>query len=299
MRHHSILTSIFASTLLASSAIATVSAQEGPTSLLQCQQQLQSCVLDTPLSQAFKCPTQFRDCTASVAMSVAAPVVSAISDAADCRRTELRCAADASTPPKAELCAEDQAQCVASIVGVELPGVVQGTTKCVDSATDCILFASSQADLAKCGTDLRSCAVDQLKSTLPESVGTVIDEIQTCDTQLRGCIGDSSTPSQLTTCNEKRLSCQAAAFGVELPELHGSDLIKCGEDAQQCGLHVSNGEDVVQCGTELRDCVGGVAGQVGKEVLTCEQKWTACIRENPTPGGFFSCGGQIAGCRDN
>lgn len=299
MRHHSILTSIFASTLLATAGVATVSADEGPTSLLQCQTALQRCVLDTPLSQAFKCPTQFRDCTTQVAASVAAPLVSAISDAADCTRTELRCTADASTAPKAALCAEDQAQCVASIVGVELPGVVEGTTKCVDTATDCILFASSQDDLAKCGTDLRSCAVGQLESTLPESVATVIDDVQKCDTDLRGCIEEASAPSELTACNEKRLSCQASAFGVDLPELHGSDLIKCGEDAQQCGLHVGNAEDVVTCGMELRDCVGGVAGQVGKEVLTCEQKWTACIGENPTPGGFFYCGGQIAGCTDS
>jgi hypothetical protein len=299
MRQHPIVTSIFASTLLASAAVADASAQEGPTSLLQCQQDLQRCVLDTPLSEAFQCPAKFRDCAAVVAVNVAAPLVSAISDAADCTRTELRCTADASTPPKAALCAEDQAQCVASIVGVELPGVVEGTTKCVDTATDCILFASSPADLAKCGADLRSCAVDQLESTLPESVATVIDEVQTCDDQLRGCIEDSSAPSELTACNEKRLTCQAGAFGVELPELHGSDLVKCGEDAQQCGLHVGNGEDVVQCGMQLRDCVAGVAGQVGKEALTCEQKWTACIRENPTPGGFFYCGAQIAGCTDD
>jgi hypothetical protein len=277
----------------------TAAAQEGgATTLTQCAADLEYCVVTTPFVTSFICPAEFQLCTARLAVRAAEVVVSAIDAAVECQRVEIGCLASATTAPKVALCAEDRAQCVASIVGIELPHVIEGTTQCIDSATDCILASNEPGDVAACGSSLRSCAVEQVKTVVPPTVVEVIDGVEACRKNLGYCINDAGSPSKIAECNEFRLACVANVFGVALPELHGSDLLQCGEQAQACGFEVSGPGDVAQCARQLGGCVGSVAGEVIEEQLTCEQKWTACMRENPTLGGFYICAGEVIGCVD-
>lgn len=287
------------SAVLALGATTSAAAQEGePTNLTQCAAQLEQCVLTTPVVTSFVCPAEFQACTARVAAGAATTVIAAIGDAVECQRVELGCRAEATTAPKVALCAEERAQCLASIVGIELPAIVEGTTECVDTATDCVLDATEPGDIAACGNELRGCAIEQVRSVVPEGVGEVIDAVEECRDNLGLCIGDAGAPSKILECNEYRLMCVADVFGVDLPELHGSDFLSCGEQAQACGFDVSSPADVAACRRELASCVGQVAGEVIEQQLTCEQKWTACLRENPTLAGFPICAAQIVGCVD-
>jgi hypothetical protein len=265
----------------------------------ECRAQQDKCFRNNPLFGLFTCPAQYTQCVASAENGIPAEVASAVGAAAECTEAAVDCIAK--NPGGATGCAAEEAECVAAIVGVELPAVVDGTAACVDGAVECIEGARRVRDLTACATTLSDCAVEQAVSIIPEEVGEVIGGANKCRIELDACVAAAGSAAEIAQCTEDSASCVAATLDVQLPEVPLSEVVDCAEQATTCALDVRRISDVLECADSLRECAGEVAAGVVEGVpapqqLTCEQKWTACVTRNPF--GFFTCGAELSGCKD-
>ena len=140
-----------------------------------CAAQLDACYRDNPLFGLISCPPQFAQCTAAAQRGLAKEVAAAVSEVAACTRTAAACASEVGNTEGTSQCTLNEAKCVASVVDVELPKVVEGTAKCVDGAVECVNGAENGRDLAGCGAALESCALEQAKSAVPPEVAIVAE----------------------------------------------------------------------------------------------------------------------------
>jgi hypothetical protein len=265
--------------------------------LTECAAQRDTCFSKNPLFGLFTCPAQYTQCTATASNGLPAEVSSAISDAAECTSAALDCVNGANSATAAAVCAENEAQCVAAIVDVDLPDVVEGTAGCVDGGLECIRNARRVSDLAACAESLATCAVEKVQAVIPEEVGQVVGDVNECRLALNSCIENASSATALTACSEESAKCVAGSLDVTLPNVPVSDVVGCTESAAECALGASSVRDVTDCAAALTSCASDVVGSVDVPAqLTCEQKWTACLTKNPL--NFFGCGGELATCQD-
>ncbi|MDB4971695.1 MAG: hypothetical protein JWN48_36 [Myxococcaceae bacterium] len=275
----------------------SVQQQTQDLTLSECAAQRDTCFSKNPLFGVFTCPAQYTQCSATASNGLPAEVSSAIADAADCTSAALKCVNGANSVTKTAVCTENEAQCVAAIVDVDLPNVVEGTAACVDASVSCINKARSVSDLANCATSLSGCAVEQVQAVIPAEVGQVVGEVNTCRTELDGCIAAAANATALAACSEDSAVCVADTLHVTLPNVPVSKVVDCAETAATCALHVSSVRDVSACATALSSCAGNVVGSVElPKPLTCEQKWTACMASNPL--NFFKCSSALNSCQD-
>jgi len=274
-----------------------VSGQEFKLTLAECGAQQDECFRKNPLFGLFTCPAQYAQCTATASNGLPAEVSSAVADAAACTSKAVRCRAAAGSPAALLACTTDEAECVAEIVGVDLPDVVEGTAECVEGAVSCIDDARRATDLAGCAESLAGCAVDQVKEVLPPEVGEAIDAVSACQVALETCISRAETATALAECSEDGAGCVASGLGVTLPDVPVSEVVACTEKATSCTLDASSIREVRECATGLSACAADIVGSVDVPAeLTCEQKWTACLTKNPF--NFLQCGADLNSCRD-
>jgi hypothetical protein len=257
----------------------------------QCGTQRDTCMAQDPLFGIFVCPAQYAQCTATASNGLPAQVNSAISETAACTSAFLNCSNDASTPAQLTSCTATEATCIASIVQVNLPPVVTGTATCVTNSVTCINAAEAVSDLTTCANNLESCAVTQAESVVPPQVGEVIGSVSTCETTLNSCITAATTPAAVTACGQTGATCVAGTLGVTIPNLPVTGVVNCAQTAATCALDAETVDSVTSCATTLTTCVANVA----QPVLTCDQKFTACLAANPF--NFFQCGNQLATCQ--
>lgn len=266
--------------------------------LEDCQSERDACFAESPILGLLTCPAQYAQCTAAVASGIPEEVTAAVDDARECVRLGVACVAEAGADAVAlAVCAENEAQCVAAIVDVELPNVVEGTAACVEGAIDCIESAESRDNLVACGTTLGDCALDQVREVVPPEVAKTIDEVVACGNALRGCVADSSSAAGITECGERQALCVADSLDVDLTDVPLSEVVECAESAAGCTLNAENLANVAACADKLRQCAVDVVAEVDvPEQLTCEQKWTVCVGNNQLR--ILTCAAELSGCRD-
>jgi hypothetical protein len=281
----------------ASSESQEVSGQELKLTVAECGAQQDACLRKNPLFGLFTCPAQYTQCTATASNGLPAEVSAAAADAAACAQSAVRCRGAAGSPAALLACTTTEAECVADIVGVDLPDVVEGTAACVEGALSCIDKARRAGDLSGCAESLAGCAVDQVKAVVPPEVGQVIGDVSDCQVALDTCIGRAETATALAACNEDGAGCVASSLGVTLPKVPVADVVKCTERATSCALDASTVREVTACATGLTSCAADIVGSVDVPAqLTCEQKWTACLTKNAL--NFLQCGADLSSCRD-
>ena len=274
-----------------------VSGQELKLTVEECGAQRDTCLRKNPLFGLFTCPAQYAQCTATASNGLPAEVASAAADAAACAASAVRCRGAAGSPAALLACTTTEAECVADVVGVDIPDVVEGTAECVESAVSCIDDARRVGDLRGCGESLAGCAVDQATAALPPEVGEVIGDVSACQRKLDACISQAETAAALAACTEDGAQCVASSLGVTLPDVPVSDVVNCTEKATSCALDASSVREVRACATDLGACAADVVSSVDVPAqLTCEQKWTACLTKNAL--NFFQCGADLSSCRD-
>lgn len=302
-RHKTLLTltlSLAASACAAtpSQDVALSAAASQALSFEDCAAQRDACIAENPILGLLTCPAQFTQCTAAVASGIPKDVAAAVDDARECVRVGVGCVAEAGTDPVAlAVCAENEAQCVAAIVDIDLPNVVEGTAACVDGAVDCIESAESRDNLIACGTSLGDCALDQVKEVVPPQVAETIDEVVDCTNALRGCVADTSSAAGITECGERQAQCVADSLDVDLTDIPLSEAVGCAESAARCALSSEDIASVAACADKLRQCAVDIIAEVDvPEQLTCEQKWTVCVGNNQLR--ILTCAAELSGCRD-
>ena len=261
-----------------------------------CIAERDACFRANPLFGLLSCPPQYAQCTAAAQSGVAKEVAAAVTEVTACTRAAAGCVAEGGVDGVTD-CALREAKCVASVVDVELPKVVEGTAKCVDGAVECVNGAENAGDLAGCGLALESCALEQAKSVVPKEVVEVIDGVSTCTSTLEGCIAEAANAAGVTACTERQVTCVAGTLGVELPKLPLSKAVECTEEAAECALDAGNLRGVTACADSLRKCAVGVVEQTdAPEQLSCEKKWTVCVGNDPLK--ILVCAAELAGCKD-
>jgi hypothetical protein len=304
MNHSSIVAVLFVGTSLVSGCAASTDGQGSPEqtgssvqslTLAQCATQRDACLTANPLFGLFTCPLQYTQCTATASNGLPAQVTNAISDAAACTSSDLECTNAATTAAQLAACATTEAECVGSIVQVHLPTVVTGTATCVQTSVSCINAAETVANLTTCANNLESCAVAQAQSVLPPAVGQVIGSVSTCETTLNSCITAAATPAAVTTCSQTAATCVADSVGVTLPTVSVTGVLNCAQTAANCALDAASVASVTACATALTSCAAAAVGTTtAPPPQTCQQKWTACMAQNPL--NFLGCGAQLATC---
>lgn len=257
----------------------------------ECATQRDSCFSANPIFGFFTCPVQYGQCLATASNGLPAQVTSAISAANGCASIEATCLGKATTAADRLACTETAASCLAEVVGARLPKVVTGTAECVTSSVDCVRAAKSASNLAGCGETLQSCAVGQAVSVLPPAVGQAVTTVSECLASLRTCTEAATTPAALTTCSETEVQCVAEGLNVPAPSDLGAEAVKCAENGAQCVLDASSAADLQDCTASLVACNGSIA----MAALTCDQKWTRCLAQNPF--GFLQCAFDLATCQ--
>lgn len=260
--------------------------------LAECAAQRDKCYAQNPLFGLLTCPLQYTQCTVTASNGIPAAVTSAINDTAACARTAATCLGKATNAAGALQCRQAEADCVAAVVDARLPPVVTGTAQCIDDAVSCVRASETTNDVAGCAGDLQNCAVDQAVSALPPAVGTAITDINACTNQLRVCTNEAGSASDLETCREEDVSCVGNALGVPIPQAPIADALRCAEAAADCTLDASSAAELGACADDLRKCNGDIA----KQELTCAQKWTQCLAQNPF--AFLPCAAALATCTD-
>lgn len=274
-----------------------VSGQEFKLTLEECGTQQDACFRKNPLFGLFTCPAQYAQCTATASNGLPAEVASAVEDAAACTSAAVRCTAAARGPAALLACTTTQAECVAEIVGVDLPDVVEGTAACVEETVSCIDDAKSRSDLGGCANGLAGCAIEQVEAVLPDEVVVVIRDVSACQRKLEACIGGAETAAALTKCSEDGASCVASGLGIDLPDVPVSEVVNCAEEATSCTLDASSIREIDACRTGLQSCASEIVGSIDvPEELSCEQKWNACLVKNPF--NFLQCSADLSTCRD-
>jgi hypothetical protein len=260
----------------------------------QCASQRTACFANNPLFGLFTCPAQYAKCALTASNGLPAQINQAVSDAAACNTADLECTNAATTAPELVACTTTEAECVGAILQVTLPTIVTGTATCVENSIKCVNAAEVVSDLTTCANNLASCAVAQAETVVPEQVGVVIGDVNTCNTTLNSCIAAAATPVDLTTCSVTGATCVASALGVTLPsEIEG--VIQCTQTAASCALQSTDPENVAYCANTLASCAAAAVGaNSNPPLLTCAQKWTACIAKNPF--NFLACDHQLATC---
>jgi hypothetical protein len=287
-----------ACTTAPSQDVTLLAATSQPLSLEDCATQRDACFNENPILGLLTCPAQYTQCTAAVASGIPREVAAAVDDARECVRVGVACVAEAGTDPVSlAVCAENEAQCVAAIVDIELPNIVEGTAACVDGALDCIESAESRDNLVACGAALGDCALDQVREVVPPEVVETIDEVVDCNNALRGCVADTSSAAGITECAERQAQCVASSLDVDLPDVPLSEVVDCAESAAQCTLNAESLANVAACADKLRQCAVDVIAAVDvPEALTCEQKWTVCVGNNQLR--ILTCAAELSGCVD-
>jgi len=257
----------------------------------ECATQQSSCFGANSIFGFFTCPVQYAQCLATASNGLPAQVTSAINDANACARQDVSCHMEATSPAENLGCTEQTADCVAKIVGARLPTVVTGTAQCVTSSVDCIRAAKTANDIAACGETLQSCAVGQAVAVLPPAVGTAVQNVDTCLGTLRTCTEAATTPAALTQCSQDEVHCVGNALNVPVPNIPVAQAVKCAENAAQCTLDASSVAALQDCNLSLISCNGTIANQV----LTCDQKFTRCLSQNPF--AFLQCALDFSNCQ--
>jgi hypothetical protein len=261
--------------------------------LADCASQRDACFANNPLIGVFVCPAQFTQCTLTANNGLPAQVNQAITDAAACNNADRECTAAARTPAQVAACARTQAECVASIVQVPLPSIVTGTATCIQNTVRCINAAEAVADLTTCANDLSSCAVTQVQTVVPPAIGNTIGNINSCRTALNSCIVAATTPAQVRTCTQTEATCVASGLGITLPDVSIPGVVQCAQAAASCTLKATTVRSLAACANGLNSCTAE-AGLPTPPPLTCAQKWTACLAENPF--NFPLCDSQLLTC---
>jgi hypothetical protein len=261
--------------------------------LAQCATQRDDCFRRYPFFGLFTCPAQYAQCSATASNGIPAQVTAAIGDAAECASQARSCRGDAGTNAGALLvCTREEAECVGAIIDASIPDVVTDTAECVEDAVECIAAAKTVNALASCAAELEVCSVDVLVEVLPPAVGEVVGDVAECTQHLDACNSDSSSPSELTACAEAYIVCVGDGLGVTLENPPISEALACAEDAADCTFDATSLNQIGQCADGYLECTTDLV----RMQLTCEQKFTQCMAQNPF--GFLACSFQLLTCQD-
>lgn len=262
--------------------------------LSECVEQRNGCLSDSIGYDRVACRVRYAECLVTAEDGVPQQLIDAARDTAECARGRWECGEEAGGRPVDQaICVEDEAQCVAAIVGVELPQVVEDTDACVNQAMSCLDSAEVPSDLASCGSELRECAIDVAKTVAPPALGDALGNVNECLNDLDSCVIAAETPPDVTSCSIDEGLCVAEGLGVPVPDdLPGVDLTKCATTAASCTLQARNFDSYDSCVRGFNRCVEGVV----EEELTCEQRWTQCIADRPL--AFPVCNLELLGCTD-
>jgi len=270
------------------------SASTQSVTLADCATQRDTCLANNPLFGVFVCPAQYAQCTLTASNGLPSQVNQAVTDAAACASAFRRCEVEARTPAQTVSCATTQAECVASILQVNLPSVVTGTATCVTDSLNCINNAEQVSGLTTCANNLQSCAVAQIQTVVPPAVSKVIGSVSSCQSTLNSCIAAAATPADVTACSLNDANCVVGSFGLTPPTSTASAVIKCTDDAANCALGATTQGMLDLCRRRLQGCITELVGPTTTPPMTCAQKWTACLAANPL--NFPTCDAQLLTC---
>jgi len=234
-------------------------------------------------------------CIAEAGDGLPQEVVDAVAEAAECTAELDDCILAANRPSELTACAEAEAECVAAIVDVDLPAIVDGTSVCVDGAVSCIEAAQSVSELTACGEGLGQCAVEQVSDVVPDVVSDTVQGAVDCADDLTSCIEKASRPSELTACSEANLECIATTLDVDLPDVPAEEAVDCAEAAAECALDVSSIDDVTSCASDLVGCTEAVIDGIDVPVVNCQLQFNQCLFSNPFQFGM--CAQQLSSCQ--
>jgi hypothetical protein len=190
-------------------------------------------------------------------------------------------------------CADSEALCVASVLGVTLPNVSLADSACVEQAQDCVDRAGATGDLTSCGNGLRSCADAVVLAAMPPAVSQTVGDVSACRKQLDECVIAAQTPAEIPACSEQEARCVAQGLEVSLPEnVPQVDLVECTTIAVFCTLAATNFDSLDSCARAFDRCV---TGDVGRP-LTCAERWTQCVGNQPLL--LPLCSLELLGCQD-
>lgn len=271
---------------------ATVQGSANAITREECAEQRDACLDRNELLGLLICPLQYEQCLLTSLDGIPGEVVAAIGDTAACAQKALRCTGSAETPADVLKCTQTEADCIADVIGANLPPIVTGTVACVEDAVSCVDDSKSASDLAACGRTLEACTRDEVVSELPPAVRDAVNEINACVTKLATCTRDAESPGDLSACAQDQAECVAKGLGVTPPP-RTQAAIDCAEAAVNCTLDARNAEDVRECAATLVSCNARIGNP--EAPLTCEQQWTECLVKDPF--NFVQCRSKYNACR--
>ncbi|HKP64545.1 MAG TPA: hypothetical protein VJV78_47740 [Polyangiales bacterium] len=260
--------------------------------LEECADQRDECLGRNQPLGLLLCPLQYNQCVLTASNGIPAEVATAVGDTAMCAQTALRCRGSAEGATDVLKCTQTEADCIADVIGANLPPIVTGTAACIDDAASCVGDAESVADVTACRRKLEACARDEAISALPPEVSDAIKKINACISTLNTCTGDASSPGELAGCAQDEAECVAKGLGV-IPPPRVDAAVDCAEAAVNCTLDASDPAALRACAATLVSCNARIGNPDAP--LTCEQQWTECLVKDPF--NFVQCGAKLNTCR--
>jgi hypothetical protein len=137
------------------------------TGTAQCVDNAVSCLRASETAQdVANCADVLQSCATDQAVMALPPDVGkAVGDISNCVSDLRMCTSDASSPGTLAQCAQDEAACVGTALGVPVPQGAQDAAKCADTAVDCTLNAKSASDVRACVTALQQCNANVAQTT--------------------------------------------------------------------------------------------------------------------------------------
>lgn len=170
-----------------------IQSAQSVSNLAACGDDLATCATDaaTAAAQAAAAAAQ------NIASQIVPEVTAAVDGALMCTDDATACITAATTPTALTACAQAQTECVADVLGVDLPSLpATDVVECAEDAAECTLDAQSLSDLGACADDLVSCADDLASGVVDCNAQYTQCLFQnplfglfTCAAQLRSCLG--------------------------------------------------------------------------------------------------------------
>lgn len=256
-----------------------------------------------------ECNTELALCVSDAQAGVPAEVAEAVGGALDCAAAFDSCAlaVPAGDAAAAVACFEDEANCVAGVLEIELPTIVGGTTGCVDDAVTCINDATDVSDLGGCGDGLGECAIDEanqvvadatdlVDDVLPTDVAATVDAVTDCTDDFTACaLAAQPGTGDAAACVAAQAECVSGSLGVDLPDVPVTDVLECTDNATDCILASETLEDIGECVDSLVACGEEVVAAIdAPPVVNCASQFNQCLVSNPFR--FFMCAQEQRAC---
>lgn len=273
---------------------------------VECAESATECVADArSLEDLTACTTDLAECTTDAVVDIVdevpvigGPLGDAIGQTEDCLSEALTCTTAAQSPAELIDCQQGQVECLAGVVGVELPNPFDAVD-CADSAAQCVLEARSLSELQDCAEDLSVCGGGFIEDTvgglpLPGELGDAVNDLTGCAVDLQSCVVSAESPDDLLACEDANVTCVGGTLGVDLPS--GSDAIECVEAGTECVFEASSLAELDACRQELTTCAGDLVPTTGVPLVDCTAQFTQCLAVNPF--ALFDCAEEARICNE-